>query len=79
MFDPKKPKAANGWGVVDRFGKLYPDIWIYRKHAISTVSEDLGRPWKALYRQGFRCIRVTLIPSTATMMDALAGITGADA
>lgn len=75
---PKKPKAANGWGIVDETGQLWPDC----KHSRQATQQDtaafLGEPWKRLYRLGYRCIRVTLIPSTATMLDALAGITGVD-
>ena len=75
----KKPRASNGWGIVDPSGYLWMNIEGTRADAQQMAGEHALETWRRLYRQGYRCIRVTLIPSDATMMDALAGITGADA
>lgn len=78
MPEPKKITPVGGWGIVDPDGNLWPDCECSRNRMLTEAAATFGprMSWKRLYRDGYRCIRVTLIPSSATMLDALAGIVG---
>lgn len=52
-------------------GCLWPDCYHSRGTALKQAAGLCAVTWKQLYREGYRCIRVTVIPSTATWLDAL--------
>lgn len=61
---PKAPKPVKMWAVVDPSGDIL--IWSarYRRNNAIRAAIDNGKSgvWRFLYRRGYRCVRVTVIP-----------------
>lgn len=60
MNRPKKTPLVRGWGIVGPGGYLWVDIFSYRSDAQRDAVNAFDEPWKRLYRQGYRCVRVKL-------------------
>ena len=48
------------WAVADAKRQVW-FVEMTRTVAQATAQHALGDPWKALYREGWRCVRATLI------------------
>lgn len=60
--EPATTQLADGWGIVDMYGDLWPDVQ-YSRRTIQEYAEGIcATTWKKLYRMGYRCIKVRVVP-----------------
>lgn len=59
----KPTKPIEGWVVTNLTGHMifFTFAWT-RRDSINKILEYTRDPWKVLYREGFRCIKATLVP-----------------
>lgn len=56
-------KQMTTYMLADRDGDLWPKYYSDTAAKLKNIADcSLVEPWPALYRQGYRCIRVTITP-----------------